>query len=166
VLEDDIAQDPRIAAALSALDLLIVHSAVRNKTTELADIVLSCSTYAEKHGTFTNFKGYVQRIRPAVATLEQDRARDGFAMSRWDKFGSQNDRWGRPIKKDARPTWRILTAIGNAMGAKLKFLTSEDVFKEIADRIPAYKGMSYLKLSAQGAAQSSQEHLSIPVATV
>jgi NADH-quinone oxidoreductase subunit G len=165
VLEDDIAQDPRIAAALSALDLLIVHSSVHNKTTELADIVLSCSTYAEKHGTFTNFKGQVQRIRPAVATSEQDRARDGFAMSRWDKFASQNDRWGRPIKKDARPTWRILTAIANAMGAKFKFLTSEDVFKEIAERIPAYKGMNYAKIGTLGVPQSTQETPATQVVT-
>jgi predicted molibdopterin-dependent oxidoreductase YjgC len=163
VLEDDIAEDPRIGSVLSNLDLLIVHSSVHNKTTELADIVLSCSTYAEKNGTFTNFKGFVQRIHPAVATLEQDRARDGLAMSRWDKFASQNDRWGRPIKKDARPTWRILTAIGNAMGAKLKFLTSEDVFKEITERIPAFKGMNYTKIATQGAAQSTQETLATSV---
>jgi predicted molibdopterin-dependent oxidoreductase YjgC len=165
VLEDDIAEDARIAAALTNLDLLIVHSSVHNKTTELADIVLSCSTYAEKHGTFTNFRGFVQRIRPAVATLEQDRARDGFAMSRWDKFSSRNDRWGRPLKKDARPSWRILTSIGNAMGAKLKYSTSEDVFKEIAERIPAFKGMNYLKLNTQGASQNSTSPVTIPAVT-
>ena len=165
VLEDDIAQDAKIAAALANLDLLIVHSPVHNKTTELADIVLSCSTYAEKQGTFTNFKGFVQRIRPAVATLEHDRARDGFAMSRWDKFGSRNDRWGRPLKKDARPTWRILTSIGNAMGAKLKYSTSEDVFKEITERIPAFKGMNYLKLNTQGASQNSTSPATLPAVT-
>ncbi len=149
-LEDDIAEDPRLAAALENLQLLVVHSSVRNKTTESADIVLSCSTYAEKNGTFTNFQGHVQRIRAAVATQEQDRARDGFTMSRWDKFASQNDRWGRPIKKDARPTWRILTTLGNALGAKLRYGSSEDVFKEMTERIGAFKGMSYLGLGPLG----------------
>jgi predicted molibdopterin-dependent oxidoreductase YjgC len=165
VLDDDITVDPGFAAALPNLDLLIVHSSVRNKTTELADIVLSCSTYAEKHGTFTNFMGRVQRIRPAVATQEQDRARDGFSMSRWDKFASQNDRWGRPVKKDARPSWRILTAIGNAMGAKMKFVASEDVFKEIAEKIPAFKGMNYPKLGSQGVAPASVQTVTTPVVT-
>ena len=165
VLDDDITVDPGFAAALPNLDLLIVHSSVRNKTTELADIVLSCSTYAEKHGTFTNFMGRVQRIRPAVATQEQDRARDGFSMSRWDKFASQNDRWGRPIKKDARPSWRILTAIGNAMGAKMKFVASEDVFKEIAEKIPAFKGMNYPKIGSQGVAPPSVQTVTTPVVT-
>jgi NADH-quinone oxidoreductase subunit G len=150
VLEDDIAADPRFAAALKNLQVLVVHSAVRNRTTEEADVVLSCSTYAEKNGTFTNFQGRVQRIRAAVATQEQDRARDGFAMSRWDKFASQNDRWGRPIKKDARPSWRILTNVGNAMGAKLRYASAEDVFKEMAERLGGMKGMTYLRIGSQG----------------
>ncbi len=166
VLEDDIAVDPRVAAVLPNLQLLVVHSSLHNKTTEFADVVLSCSTYAEKHGTFTNFRGRVQRIRPAVATLEQDRARDGFAMSRWDKFASQNDRWGRPIRKEARPTWRILTALGNAMGAKLKYMTAEDVFKEITGRISAFKGMNYLRLGSQGLPLNISESVSTQAATV
>lgn len=166
VLEDDIASDPSIAATLKNLDLLIVHSSVRNATTELADIVLSCSTYAEKNGTFTNFQGHVQRIKPAVATAEQDRARDGFAMSRWDKFAAHNDRWGRPIKKDARPSWRILTAVANAMGAKLRFTSSEDIFKEIAERIGAFKGMSYLRLGAHGQRISVPESVPSPAVPV
>ena len=166
VLEDDIAEDPRFAAALPNLELLIVHSSVQNKTTAAADIILSCASYAEKQGTFTNFAGRVQRIRPAVATLEQDRARDGFTMSRWDKFASQNDRWGRPLKKDARPSWRILTALGNAMGAKMKFVTSEEVLKEVAEKVPAYKGLSYGKIGTQGASINSKEKVTTSVTTV
>ena len=166
VLEDDIAENPKIAASLPNLQLLIVHASSHNKTTLLADIVVSCSTYAEKNGTMTNFAGRVQRLRPAVATLEQDRAKDGFAMSRWDKFASQNDRWGRSVKKDARPTWRVLTAIANALGAKLKYTTSEEVFKEISDRIPAFKGMNYIKLGAQGLNMSTVETISKSRVTV
>ena len=150
VLEDDIGSDPRFAACLPNLQLLIVHSSVHNRTTELADIVLSCATYAEKHGTLTNFEGRVQRIRPAVATLDYDRSIDGFATSRWDKFASQNDRWGRPIKKDARPSWKIVTSIGNALGSRFRYTTSEEIFKEISDKIPAYKGMTYSRLAAHG----------------
>ncbi|HCA78888.1 MAG TPA: NADH-quinone oxidoreductase subunit G [Bacteroidetes bacterium] len=159
VLEDDIAQDPGFAAALENLQLLVVHSPVLNKTAEAADVVLSCSTYAEKNGTFTNFLGHTQRIRPAVATQEQDRARDGFAMSRWDKFASQNDRWGRPIKKDARPSWRILTALANAMGAKLRYASSEDVFKEMSERIGTLRGMTYLRLGSLGQKVTEVEKL-------
>ncbi|MBI2618660.1 MAG: molybdopterin-dependent oxidoreductase, partial [Ignavibacteriales bacterium] len=156
-LEDDLAGLPELGAVLQKLDLLIVHSSVQNETTAAADIVLSCSTYAEKNGTFVNFQGRIQRIRPAVATLEQDRAKDGLSMSRWDRFASQNDRWGRPLKKDARPTWRILVSIASALGAKWKFNLVEDVFKEISERIPSFKGMSYLKVGTQGSMLKSEK---------
>lgn len=150
VLEDDIAADPRIAALLPNLDLLIVHSPLMNETVKLADVVFSCATYAEKHGTFTNFQGRVQRIRAAVATLEHDRALDGFAVSRWDRFAAPNDRWGRPVKKDARPSWRILTGVANALGAKFKYAAAEDVFRDMAEKLPAFKGLSYKTIDSLG----------------
>ncbi len=162
ILEDDVASVPEIAAVLPNLQLLVVHSSIQNKTTEYADVVLSASTYAERHGTFTNFLGRVQRIRPAVATLEHDRALDGFAMSRWDKFASHNDRWGRPMKRDARPTWRILTALAGALGTKFRYNTSEEVFKEITERVPAFKGLSYAKLGSGGVTIQLREQAAVP----
>lgn len=155
VIEEDVAVLPEFKSCLGNLELLVVHSSVHNATTEVADIVLSSSTYAEKHGTFVNFQGRVQRIRPAVATIEQDRALDGFAMSRWDKFASHNDRWGRPVKKDARPSWRILAAIGSALGAKWKYTMAEDVFKEIGEKVSAFKGLTYWKLGSDGSLLSA-----------
>jgi NADH-quinone oxidoreductase subunit G len=150
VLEDNVAADPEIAKALSNLQLLIVHSHERNETTELADIVLSSATYAEKNGTFVNFQGRIQKIRPAVATLERDRALDGLSMSRWDKFAAQNDKWGKGTKRDARSTWRIINAIATALGSKMKFNTVDDVFKDLSEKVPAFKGLTYLKIGSQG----------------
>ena len=155
VLEEDIAAIAEFKSCLGNLDLLVVHSSAQNSTTEVADIVLSISTYAEKQGTFVNFQGRVQRIRPAVATIDQDRALDGFTMSRWDKFGSHNDSWGRPVKKDARSSWRILSAIGSALGAKWKYTLAEDVFKELSERNSAFKGMTYWKIGSNGTVLSS-----------
>jgi NADH-quinone oxidoreductase subunit G len=151
VIEDNIAAQANVAEALSKLDFLVVHSSNENDTTRLADVVLPSSTYAEKNGTFTNFQGRVQRIRPAVATLEQDRALDGFSMSRLDKFMSPNDRWGRPNRRDARPTWRIIVSVANAMGGKFRYNMVEDVFKELASVVPAFKGLTYQKIGNQGA---------------
>jgi NADH-quinone oxidoreductase subunit G len=150
VLEDNIAADPKIADALANLELLIVHSSIRNETTDIADIVLSASTFAEKHGTMTNFQGRVQRIQPAVAMIEQERAADGMAMSRWDKFSAPNDSWGKGTKRDARSSWRIVAAVASAMGVKMKYSKAEDVFKEMAERIPSFKGLSYSKISNTG----------------
>ena len=157
VMDDDLAASAEWKSALESLDYLVVHSALANATTEHADVVLASSTYAEKHGTFMNFQGRVQRLRPAVATLEHDRALDGFSMSRWDKFASKNDRWGRPVKRDARPSWRILAAVGSAFGSKMRYTTSEEVFREIAESVPAFKGLSYLKIGTMGAVAQAQK---------
>ena len=75
------------------LELLIVHSTNKNRTTALADIIFPTSTFSEKNGTMVNFQGRIQRIRPAVATLDLDRSLDGMSMSRLDKFGTEFDRW-------------------------------------------------------------------------
>jgi NADH-quinone oxidoreductase subunit G len=151
VLEDNIASDPRIAEMISNLELLIVHSSMKNEITKRADIVLSASTFAEKHGTYTNFNGRVQRVQPAAAMLEQERAPDKMAMSRWDKFAARNDTWGKGTKHDARSSWRIVAALSSAMGTKMKYATAAEVFKEMAERIPAFKGMSYAKIGTHGA---------------
>ena len=39
----------------------------------------------------------------------------------------------------------------SAMGVKMKFTTAEEVFKEISERIPAFKGLSYSKIGNRGA---------------
>ncbi|MBP1649533.1 MAG: nuoG [Bacteroidetes bacterium] len=152
VIEDNIAADPLVAQSLSRIDYLVVHSPVENETTRLADVVFPASTYAEKNGTFVNFQGRVQRIRPAVATLEQDRATDGFAMSRLDMFGSPFDRWAKGAKIDARPTWRIIAGIASLMGVKYRYASAEEVFNELASTLEAFKGMSYRKIGVRGVA--------------
>lgn len=151
VIEEDIASISEEAEVILAkLDLLIVHSYNENKTTAIADIVFPASTYAEKNGTFVNFQGRVQRIRPAVSTLDSDRSLDGFEMSRLDKFGTQYDRWATGKKVDAKPSWKILSTLANAMGQKFKFNMAEDVFTEIVEKIDTFKGMDYDTIGEQG----------------
>jgi NADH-quinone oxidoreductase subunit G len=161
VVDDNIASDPRVADALHRLEFLVVNFSFENETTRLADVLFPSSTFAEKNGTFTNFEGRVQRIRPSIATLDQDRALDGFAMSRLDKFGSQFDRWAKGTKRDARPTWRIVTAIASLMGAKYKYNTAEDVFNEIVSRVDDFKGMTYMKIGKKGMMLKHKEPVAV-----
>lgn len=151
VLDEDVATHPVLGPVTAYLQTIIYQSSWKNKTAEMATVVFSSSTYAEKNGTFTNVQGAVQRIRPAVATMELDRSLDGLAQSRWDKFASHNDSWGPKNKKDARPHWRILAAVSTALGTPMRYKTSEDVFREIAERIPAFRGLSYLSIGPYGA---------------
>lgn len=157
LLDDDIASDPTIAEALSKLDFLVVHASNENETTKIADVVLASSTYAEKHGTFTNFQGRIQRNRPAVVTLEHDRILDNMVLSRLDKFGAHNDRWTKGLKRDTRASWRIINSLAAVMGAKWRFNSCEDVFNEIASTIPAFKGISFSRLSHDGAMLSMKK---------
>ncbi len=149
-LDDRLAELPGMTEALSKLELFIVHASNENETTRLADIIVHCSTYAERHGTFTNFERVVQRIRPAVMTLDLDRALDDMAMSRLDKFGTQFDRWGKSVKRDVRPDWRIIQSIASLLGTKYKYNAAEEIFNELASTIPAFKGISYKSIGTQG----------------
>lgn len=150
-LEDDFVHIPGVEDALAKLEFFAIHSTNMNRTTQLADVVLAASTYAEKNGTWTNFQHRVQRIRPAVTTLEQDRALDNFEMSRWDKFAAHNDKWGKGPRRDARASWKIVVSVANAMGVKYKYNKVEDVFNEICHKVNGFKGLSYLKVGKLGA---------------
>jgi len=152
VLEDDLVSlDAGLEEILTKLDLLIVHAANLNKTTNLADIVFPAATYAEKNGTIVNFQGRVQRIKPAVSTVEMDRAMDGMSMSRLDKFGSKYDRWAQGYKYDALSSWKIISRLSEFMGTKMKFNLAEDVFAEISKTVPAFNGLDYDDIGELGA---------------
>jgi len=152
VLEDDIVNAmPEFENILPKLDLLIVHATNMNKTTSLADIVFPAATYAEKNGTFVNFQGRVQRIRPAVETEEADRALDGMSMSRLDKFGTQFDRWAKKNRRDAKSSWKIISLISLNLSGKLKFNLAEDVFNYLAKSIKEFEGLDYDVIGDTGA---------------
>lgn len=149
-LEDDIAAIPGVREALEKLEFFAVHATNHNATTELADVVFAASAFAEKSGTWTNFRHRVQRIRPAVATLEQDRTMDDFAMSRWDKFAAHNDKWGKGPRRDARPSWKIVAGLAGAMGTKYKFSSADEVFGEMSHKLEPFRSLSYLKVGTKG----------------
>ncbi len=155
LIEDDIlSANPELENTLAKLNLFIVHSSNFNKTTTLADIVFPAAAYAEKNGTMVNFQGRIQRLMPAVATLEQDRSLDGMAMSRLDKFGTRFDRWAKGNKRDVRPTWKIILSLSAAAGYKLirqaQANMAEDIFEIMSKKIDAFKGLDYDKIGEKG----------------
>jgi predicted molibdopterin-dependent oxidoreductase YjgC len=76
---------------------------------------------------------------------------DHFEMSRWDKFAAHNDRWGKGPRRDARPSWKIVSGVAGAMGSKFKYNAVEDVFNELSHKVNFFKGLSYLKIGKLGA---------------
>lgn len=158
VVEEDLVElNPEYENIIAKLDFLIVNATNFNKTTAFANVVFPASTYAEKNGTWINFQGRLQRIRPAVTTVDLDRSLDGLALSRLDKFGTVYDKWGNVKKIDARPTWKILTGLANAFGVKWKYKMAEDIFEEMKKHYDFLKDLDYDIIGDKGV-QLKLEH--------
>ncbi len=156
IMEDDLASEIKdLESVLSKLNLLIVNASNFTPTAKAAHFLFPASTYAEKNGTMVNFQNRVQRIRPAVSTVEMDRALDGMSMSRWDKFGSKFDRWMQGKKYDANPSWKIITRISAKSNSPLRYDTVEDVFEEISKSISEFKSLDYDEIGNQGVSLNS-----------
>ncbi len=156
IMNEDLGKLDEVRELLPKLDLIVVHAWSHNSTTEAADIVFSSSTYAEIEGTITNFEGRVQMLRPAIITKGRFRSLEHMKSSRWDKFGTQYDKWERGPRRNARPAWEVLRDLANAMGAKFRYRSAEDVFAEIAGSVAPFKGLTYERLGRSGAAVSMQ----------
>lgn len=122
----------------------------KNTFSEQANVILPVSTYAEINGTFVNFQNRIQRLKPAVASLEQERLIGEFSLSRLDKFGAHNDRWTRGTKFNSRPGWKILKLIAKAMGHNFEFENSEEVFTELCSAVPELNGYDYETIGSKG----------------
>ncbi|MGA2296185.1 MAG: molybdopterin-dependent oxidoreductase [FCB group bacterium] len=142
MMEDDLSDFRYIRDELDRLSLLIVHGSNLTKTVNLANVVFSSSTYAEVEGTFTNIENRVQHFTPALVTAENMRTM-GMKMSRLDKFGAANDRWTQHKLLNCRPNWRIITRLSQQLNSGWDYKNSRQVFDEIAEKIPSFKGMSY-----------------------
>ncbi len=145
VMDDSLEAASGLMEAAGLLQLLIVHAHNSSRLTQAAHVVLPSSTFAESEGTFVNFRDRVQHFSPALVTAENLRTM-GMKMSRWDKFGSHNDRWTKHELRNCRQNWRMLMSIAGLMGASWKFRSSEDVFAELASVNVKLKGMDYSKL--------------------
>jgi NADH-quinone oxidoreductase subunit G len=143
----------RLAGAdelMKNLEVGIVHISNFLEGSKKASVIFPATTYAEMNGTVVNFKGRVQRIRPAVITLEVERLPDDFSMSRLDKFGAHNDRWTKGTKFNARPVWKVITQIARVLGKDFGYENTEDVFNDISRRIDTFAGLDYEQVGKSG----------------
>jgi predicted molibdopterin-dependent oxidoreductase YjgC len=101
--------------SLSKLDFLVVQELFETETTAFADVVLPAASYAEVDGTFTNNDGFVQRVRQSIPPLHQSKA-----------------------------DWMITDQLASELQMDFGFERSATaVFREIAERLPAYSGLRY-----------------------
>ena len=120
-------------ATLSNLDFLVVQELFETDTTAFADVVFPAASFAEVDGTFTNNDGFVQRVRKSIDPVHQ-----------------------------ARPDWLITAQLAKELGVDFAFEASAStVFREIAERIPAYAGLRYPLLKDESQPVSVQ-HAIVP----
>jgi NADH-quinone oxidoreductase subunit G len=157
IINDSISRLSNSQDLIKNIEVGIMHISNLSPTSTKATVIFPCTTYAEMSGTFVNFQGMVQRIRPAVAAIEEERLLGDFSVSRLDKFGAQNDRWTKGSKFNARPVWKVITQIAKAMGYDFKYETSEEVFDDIVVKIPAFSGMDYASIGNKGTLITAEE---------
>jgi len=116
-----------VDAALAKLELLVVSDLFLTGTAERAHIVFPAVSFAEKEGVVVNCERRLQRNVRAL-----------------------NPRRG------ARTDWEIFQAVAQAMGAKWSYRTAEDVFREIARLVPAYRGPGWGALLVGGHAWAGE----------
>jgi anaerobic selenocysteine-containing dehydrogenase len=101
--------------ALNKLDFLVVQELFETDTTAFADVVLPAASFAEIDGTFTNNDGFVQRVRQSIPPVNQ-----------------------------AKADWMITAQLAAELGMNFGFeMSASAVFREIAERVPAYAGLRY-----------------------
>ncbi len=124
---EDIAQsDPNsshVAAALSAMDCIIVQDIFLNETARFAHVVLPGSSFLEKDGTFTNAERRIARVRKVMPPL------GGLA------------------------DWEVTMRLSAALGYPMHYDHPEAIMREIAALTPAFAGVSYEKLDRLGSVQ-------------
>jgi len=81
-----------------------------------AKVALPAAAWAEVAGTVTNAAGRVQRMHAAVTSPGQ-----------------------------ALPAWEAIVRLAQATGGKLSFAHTRDVFKDMAQTVPAWKALSWAR---------------------
>jgi len=109
-----------LAGEIGRLEHVVYLGAFGNPFTDLAHVVLPAATSAEGDGTYTNTERRIQ--------LNRAKTEPRF---------------------EARPAWRIVSALAARLGASWGWASAEAVFAEIAAMVPYYKDASYAALESK-----------------
>ena len=109
-------------AALQNLDFLVVHDTFWGPLSQVADVVLPRSTFAEKDGTYTSLERRIQRVKPSVRST---------------KGGARSEQW-------------VLGELARRMGSGgFDYPAAGAIMDEIASVSPIYSGVSYPLLESR-----------------
>ena len=124
---EDIAQsDPNtqhVAAALSAMECIVVQDIFLNETAKYAHVLLPGSSFLEKDGTFTNAERRISRVRQVMPP------KAGYA------------------------DWEVTQLLSNALGYPMNYSHPSQIMDEIAALTPTFAGVSFEKIDRLGSVQ-------------
>jgi len=124
--EDIVQSDPNtqhVAAALSAMECVVVQDLFLNETAKYAHVFLPGSSFLEKDGTFTNAERRISRVRKVMPP------KAGYA------------------------DWEVTVKLAQALGYPMHYDNPEQIMDEIAMLTPTFTGVSYRKLDELGSVQ-------------
>ena len=124
--EDIVQSDPNtqhVAAALSAMECIVVQDIFLNETAKYAHVFLPGSSFLEKDGTFTNAERRISRVRQVMP----------------------------PLARYA--DWEVTQLLANALGYPMNYTHPREIMAEIAALTPSFAGVTYEKLEQHGSVQ-------------
>ncbi|OGP70660.1 MAG: hypothetical protein A2Z73_06435 [Deltaproteobacteria bacterium RBG_13_60_28] len=102
----------RTEKLLKKVPFLVVQDAFLTDTAKLAQVVLPVAVHAEQEGTFISSDGALGLLAQAVST------------------------------NGVRPDWQIIVQLGEKMGYKLGAAHPKQIFREMAQNMPLWAGLS------------------------
>ena len=124
--EDIVQSDPNtqhVAAALAAMECIVVQDLFLNETAKYAHVFLPASSFLEKDGTFTNAERRISRVRKVMEP------------------------------RNGKSDWEVTVALSNALGYPMNYRHPGEIMDEIARLTPTFAGVSYDKLDRLGSLQ-------------
>jgi formate dehydrogenase major subunit len=125
--EDPCQSDPdleEIRESLDMIDFVVVQDIFWNKTCEHADAILPATAWGEHDGVYTSSDRGFQRIRKVL----------------------------EPVG-NIKPDWEITCLIASAMGYKMSYKKTEEIWNEMIDLCPKFTGATYEKIERLGSIQ-------------
>jgi formate dehydrogenase major subunit len=124
--EDIVQSDPdtqHVAAALMAMECVVVQDLFLNETAKYAHVFLPGSSFLEKDGTFTNAERRISRVRRVMPP------------------------------KAGLADWEATVKLSNALGYPMHYTHPSQIMDEIAQLTPSFQGVSFDKIDALGSIQ-------------
>jgi len=124
--EDIVQSDPNtqhVAAALEAMECIVVQDLFLNETAKYAHVFLPGSSFLEKDGTFTNAERRISLVRKVMPPL------GGLA------------------------DWEATCRLSNALGYPMNYAHPSEIMDEIAALTPTFSGVSFARIEARGSLQ-------------